>query len=104
MIAALDEMVGRVLQTIEELGLRDNTYVIFSSDHGEMAGDQNQILKRSMYEASTHVPLIVRGPDIRRGKTIDTPVSLVDLYPTFMDMAGINYTDFANQLGYPNSH
>ena len=102
MIAALDEMVGRVLQTIEELGLRDNTYVIFSSDHGEMAGDQNQILKRSMYEASTHVPLIVRGPDIRRGKTIDTPVSLVDLYPTFMDMAGINYTDFANRLGYPN--
>jgi len=103
MIAALDEMVGRVLQTIDDLGMRDNTYIIFSSDHGEMAGDQNQVLKRSMYEASSHVPLIVRGPDVQKGKTIDTPVSLVDLYPTFMDMAQINYADFAGTSGYPET-
>ena len=103
MISALDEMVGRVLQTIDDLGLRDNTYVIFSSDHGEMAGDQNQILKRSMYEASSHVPLIVCGPDVQKGKTIDTPVSLVDFYPTFMDMAGINYANFASTSSYPQT-
>ena len=103
MIAALDDMVGRVLQTVDDLGMRDNTYVIFSSDHGEMAGDQNQVLKRSMYEASSHVPLIVRGPDVQKGKTIDTPVSLVDLYPTFMDMAEINYAHFANRSGYPEA-
>jgi arylsulfatase K len=103
MIAALDDMVGRVLQTVDDLGMRDNTYVIFSSDHGEMAGDQNQVLKRSMYEASSHVPLIVRGPDVQKGKTIDTPVSLVDLYPTFMDMAEINYANFANRSGYPEA-
>ena len=103
MIAALDEMVGRVLQTVDDLGLRDNTYVIFSSDHGEMAGDQNQILKRSMYEASSHVPLIIRGPDVQKGVVVDTPVSLVDLYPTFMDMARICYDDYADNAAYPDA-
>ena len=103
MIAALDEMVGRVLQAIDDLGLRDNTYVIFSSDHGEMAGDQNQVLKRSMYEASAHVPLIVRGPDVQKGGVVNTPVSLVDLYPTFTDMARIRYADYAGNAAYPNA-
>ncbi|MEE2752718.1 MAG: sulfatase-like hydrolase/transferase [Candidatus Latescibacterota bacterium] len=103
MIAALDEMVGRVLQHIDDLGLADSTYVIFSSDHGEMAGEQNQVLKRSMFEASSHVPLIVRGPGIRRGVEVDTPVSLIDLYRTFMDMANANYDDFADRPGYAES-
>jgi len=82
------------------LGLADSTYVIFSSDHGEMAGEQNQVLKRSMFEASSHVPLIVRGPGVQRGVEVDTPVSLVDLYPTFMDMANADYADFADRPGY----
>ena len=94
---------GRVLQAIDDLGLRDDTYVIFSSDHGEMAGDQNQVLKRTMYEASAHVPLIIRGPDVQRGGVVDTPVSLVDLYPTFMDMARIRYADYAGNAAYPDT-
>ncbi len=103
MIAALDEMVGRVLQHIDDLGLADSTYVIFSSDHGEMAGEQNQVLKRSMFEASSHVPLIVRGPDVQKGVEVVNPVSLLDFYPTFMDIAGIDYTDFADRPGYADS-
>ncbi len=102
MIAALDEMVGRVLQAIDDLGLGDSTYVIFSSDHGDMAGEQNQVLKRTFYEPSAHVPLIIRGPDVHRGATVDSPVSLVDLYPTFLDMAGIRYADCAGNPGYPD--
>jgi arylsulfatase A-like enzyme len=91
MIASLDDMVGRVLKTLSELGLTDSTYVIFSSDHGEMAGEQNQILKRSMYESSIHVPLMISGPDVRSGATVDDPVSLVDIYPTLMEMSGAEY-------------
>ncbi len=101
MIATLDEMVGQLLAALDELGLRDRTCVIFSSDHGEMAGEHNQVLKRNMYEPSIHVPLIVAGPDVRAGAVIETPVSLVDLYPTFMDMAGIDYADHAHHPGYP---
>lgn len=103
MIAALDDMVGRVLQALEDTGLRDSTYVIFSSDHGEMAGEQNQILKRSMYEPSTHVPLIVAGPDVREGATVATPVTLVDLCPTLLDMGRIRFEDCAGTAGYPET-
>jgi arylsulfatase A-like enzyme len=101
MVIALDEMVGRVLDTIDELGVRDDTYIVFSSDHGEMAGEQNQVLKRTMYEPSIHEPLLVTGPDVRQGEVVDTPVSLVDLYPTFMDMARTRYEDHAHAPGYP---
>ena len=103
MIAALDELVGAVLRALADMGLDDSTYVIFSSDHGEMAGEQNQILKRSMFEPSNHVPLIVRGPGVRRGATVDTPVSLIDLYPTLMDMAGVRHEDFGHIRGLPET-
>ncbi|MDP6779487.1 MAG: sulfatase-like hydrolase/transferase [Candidatus Latescibacteria bacterium] len=103
MIAALDDMVGRVLQTLDDLGLSDSTYVVFSSDHGEMAGEHNQILKRTMYESSVHVPLIIRGPGVRQGHTVDAPVALIDLYPTLMDMARIDYADHAHNPGYPET-
>ncbi|MBN1674564.1 MAG: sulfatase-like hydrolase/transferase [Kiritimatiellae bacterium] len=101
MIAALDELVGSVLAALREFGLDDSTYVVFSSDHGEMAGEQNQILKRSMFEPSNHVPLLVRGPDVNRGATVTTPVSLIDFYPTFLDMAGVRYADHAAPPAYP---
>lgn len=100
MIAALDDLVGRVLSRLDKLGLADSTYVVFSSDHGEMAGEQNQVLKRTMYEPSTHEPLIIRGPGCRRGQRVETPVSLVDLYPTFLDMAGVDYAAIAGNPGY----
>jgi len=97
MIAALDDIVGRVISAIDDLGLRESTYIVFSSDHGEMAGEQNQILKRTMYEPSVHEPLIISGPGLRKSAKVDTPVSLIDLYPTFMDMAELNYADVAGQ-------
>ena len=103
MIIAMDEIVGRVLDTLEDLRLRDSTYVVFTSDHGEMAGEQNQILKRTMYEPSIHGPMLIAGPDMRVGATIDTPVSLIDLYPTFMEMARTRYEDHADKPGYPDS-
>ncbi|MFO7946609.1 MAG: sulfatase-like hydrolase/transferase [Armatimonadota bacterium] len=103
MIAALDEMVGRVLRTVEDLGLSDNTYIIFSSDHGEMAGEQNQILKRTMYEPSVHEPLLIRGPGVQQGAAVENPVSLIDIYPTLMDMAGLDYSDFSHHPGYPEA-
>lgn len=88
MIAALDEMVGELLSSLERLGLRDSTYVIFSGDHGEMAGEHNQLRKNTLFEPSVHEPLIVSGPGVKKGAKVDLPVSLVDLYPTLMDMGG----------------
>ncbi len=103
MVAELDCVVGRVLDAVEKLGLSDSTYIIFSSDHGEMAGEHNQILKRTMYEPSIHVPMIISGPDVRQNAVVDTPVSLIDIYPTLMDMARLEYSDYADESVYPES-
>ncbi len=89
MIAEVDAMVGRLLEAVEDLGLAGNTCVIFASDHGEMAGEHNQYYKMTLYEPSVRVPLIVRGPGLARGVEVNEPVSLVDVYPTLMDLAGL---------------
>jgi arylsulfatase K len=93
MIAEVDAMVGRVMAALEASGLDESTYVIFSSDHGELAMEHRQFYKMSMYEASVRVPLIVAGPGVRAGVEVETPVSLVDIYPTLMDMAGLAHPE-----------
>jgi len=78
-----------VLIALEEAGLAENTIVIYISDHGDWLGDHGLILKGPMhYEGLLQVPMIVRGPGIPEGKTVDEPVSTLDLGPTFCDYAG----------------
>ena len=89
MVAEVDEMVGELISALDELDLKDSTYVLFGSDHGEMNLEHRQQLKNAMYEASVRVPLIVAGPDVVQGHSVDGLVSLVDLYPTFMEMTGL---------------
>ena len=87
----VDDKVGELLGALEDMQLRDNTVVLFTSDHGEMLGEKGLIQKRSLYEWSARVPLIasVPGAGPRR---VDTPVSLVDLMPTLLDIAGVTPT------------
>jgi arylsulfatase K len=89
MIAELDAMIGALLDKVTELGLWDSTYVIYVSDHGEMNMEHRQHLKNALYEPSARVPIIVAGPGVRRGAVVDDLVSLIDVYPTLMDMAGL---------------
>lgn len=89
MCAEVDAMMGDILGVLARTGLADNTYVIFTSDHGENALEHRQFYKMNFYESSARVPLIVTGPDVRRGVEVTVPVSLVDIYPTLMDMADI---------------
>jgi len=87
MIAEVDAMVGELLAAIKKLGLTESTYVIFTSDHGENAMEHRQFYKMNHYESSARVPMIVAGPGLPKGVEVETPVSLVDIYPTLMDMA-----------------
>ena len=88
MVAEVDVLVGRLLSAVSELGLDDTTVVVFSSDHGELAMEHRQHYKMSPYEGSVRVPFIVKGPGMHVGKEVERPASLVDLYPTFMDLTG----------------
>ncbi|MGH8020981.1 MAG: sulfatase-like hydrolase/transferase, partial [Opitutaceae bacterium] len=89
-IAGIDENVGRLLATLDELGLADDTMVIYSSDNGYHLGDHGIGDKRSAYEESMRVPLLVRYPRLRemRGVTDDAMVLNIDLAPTLLDFAG----------------
>ncbi len=89
MITCMDDMIGELLTTMEKQGVLDNTYIIYTSDHGESLGEHGLFYKQSPYEGSAGVPLIVAGPGVKAGQVINQPVSLIDLYPTIMDMAKI---------------
>ena len=93
MVAETDAMLGQVLDTLEATGQLDDTYVIFASDHGEMNMEHRQTLKNALYEASARVPLIVAGPGLQQGVISDELISLIDLFPTLMDMAGLDHPD-----------
>jgi arylsulfatase A-like enzyme len=89
MIALVDYEVGRMLQALEEAGLAENTLVVFTSDHGEMLGNHQQLLKGpQLYDDLTHVPLIARWPgQVMPGQSIDQLVQWIDLPATFLDAA-----------------
>ncbi len=93
MVEKVDESLGRVLDAVERLGLRDDTVIVFTSDNGgEQAATRNAPLhegKGHLYEGGIRVPLIVSLPGRgRAGAVSDTPVSLADLYPTIAELAG----------------
>lgn len=90
MCSFMDERVGEIINILKEIGFEKNTRIIYTSDHGEMAGEHGLWHKYQMYEESVAVPLIISGPDIPKGKVIKNNVSLIDIYPTILDGIGIN--------------
>jgi len=89
MVAELDAMMGMLMRAMDELGLWENTYLVFSSDHGEMALEHNNWYKMAMFEGAERVPFIAAGPGIVPGAATDNLASLIDVYPTLLDMAGL---------------
>lgn len=87
MASYVDEKLGRVLSALDAAGLGDDTLVVFCGDHGEMLGERGMWFKQTFYEWSARVPLMVRWPGrIAPGRRA-APCSLVDLLPTFLDVA-----------------
>jgi choline-sulfatase len=91
-VSHLDEQVGDVLAALDELQLRDDTRVIYTSDHGELFGAHGLFGKRAFYEASAGVPLIVAGPDVPAGERRTGHVSHVDLFPSVLEGLGVRAT------------
>ena len=93
----LDEMMGDFLALLERDGFLDNTVVLYTSDHGEIAGEHGLWWKNTWHEAATRVPLIMSLPEHRSGELppqqIHTPASLADLFPTLCGLAGVPAAD-----------
>ncbi|UCD30346.1 MAG: sulfatase-like hydrolase/transferase, partial [Planctomycetota bacterium] len=89
-LAAVDESVGRVLDTLNQIGAADNTVVIFTSDNGFFHGEHQRGDKRLAYDEALRIPLLVCGPGIGRPNTTsDMMVLNIDVAPTILDLAGV---------------
>ena len=82
----LDQWVGRIIETLKNRGLYDNTVIIYTSDHGDMLGDHGLIFKQCFYEQSVKVPLIIHCPERFKPKRVENPVELIDLFNTICDL------------------
>lgn len=88
----VDEQIGRVLDTLDETGLADNTLVLFLSDHGELLGDHDLFQKWLPYDSCARIPFIMRFPGrVEPGAVDDSFVDLNDVLPTVLDATGLDY-------------
>ncbi len=90
MVKCVDHNVGKLMDLLERKGMKDNTIVIFTSDHGDMLFEHGKADKGRPYESSAGIPFIVRWPKKISPKVIETPYSSVDLYPTLLGLIGVD--------------
>ena len=88
-IESLDDNLGRLIKTLKDKGIYDNTTIIYTSDHGCHFKTRNSEYKRSCHDSSIHIPLVIKGKSIEKGIKDDRVISLVDLPPTLLSFAGI---------------
>lgn len=100
-ISYMDAQIGRILDVLEKSGKAENTYIIFTSDHGLAVGHHGLVGKQNMYEHSMRAPFIIVGPNIKGDTKIDTPIYVQDAMATSLELAAIekpNYVDFKSVL------
>lgn len=88
-ITALDNNLGQLMQWLDGLELAENTIVLFSSDHGDMLWSQGRVKKQQPWEECINIPLIIRYPAVLKPQRTDTLISLADLAPTLLSLAGV---------------
>ncbi len=87
-VSYIDDCVGDLVASLEKNALLDNTVIVFTSDHGEMLGERGMWFKKTFFEHALRIPLLVSCPQRYSACRVSTPVSLIDLLPTFMAWAG----------------
>ncbi|MFH5184933.1 sulfatase [Paenibacillus sp. TAB 01] len=93
-VTQTDTQIGRILDQLEALNLRENTLVILTADHGEMLGDHHSFGKRTFYEASNRIPLVLSWPAaLPQGESREQLAVLEDVYATILSAAGASLPD-----------
>lgn len=88
-VSYTDRLVGRVLATLDELGLADDTIVVLVGDHGYLLGDHGMWTKHANFDLTLRTPLVIRAPGFARGARSRAIVEALDLYPTLTDLLGV---------------
>lgn len=103
LIKSVDDEIGRVLATLEEEGLSQNTIVVFTSDHGELLGSHGTMGKSLMFDESFLVPFIVRYPPYFKHRLEDLKINTVDIMPTMLGLMGLSVNIPSTVAGYDYS-
>ncbi|WP_111706190.1 sulfatase [Lutibacter citreus] len=100
-VSFADEQVGKVMTALKNSKLNDNTIVILVSDHGYNHGEKDFIYKNNLWEETTRIPMLVHSPEFKNnaGKKVNHPVSLIDVYPTIVDLCNIKASNLKNNNG-----
>ena len=99
-VTAVDDNIGQVVNAIDNSKFKDNTIIVFVSDHGWTLGEKDHIYKNSPWEESTRVPLTIRAPGLTEPNSkVNHPVSLIDVYPTLLELAGLDNNTIKNDKG-----
>jgi choline-sulfatase len=92
-ISHMDAQIGRILDALAETGQTDNTYIVFTADHGLACGHHGLLGKQNMFDHSVRVPMILIGPEFPAGERIAAPVYLQDVMPTTLELADLDVPD-----------
>jgi len=93
-INSLDHNLGRIRDKLQELGIADNTLIVYTSDHGSHFRTRNAEYKRSCHDGCVRIPLVICGPGFRGGQTVDLMTSLIDLPPTVLSSGEVTVPGF----------
>ena len=97
-VSAVDDNIGQVVNAIDNSKFKDNTIIVLVSDHGWTMGEKDHIYKNSLWEESTRIPMTIRVPGITKPKSkVYHPVSLIDVYPTLLELAGLDNNTVKNE-------
>lgn len=88
-IAFVDEQIGEVVEAVNNSRYADNTIIVVTSDHGYHMGEKEYIFKNTLWEESARIPFIVAGKGVAKGRQCSNPISLIDVYPTIVDVCGL---------------
>ena len=99
LVSYVDELIGKILATLDDAGLNETTRVLYTSDHGDNLGARGLWGKSTMYEEVAGVPLVLAGPGVPAGRSVEATVSHVDCFPTLMESAGVAFREVKD--GHP---
>ncbi len=90
MISDIDQKIGQLLCTLRECNMDNNTVVLFTSDHGDMVGERGLWFKKNLFDPAVRIPMMMHWPGKLQPSRVSTPVSLLDVLPTFLDVAAVS--------------
>jgi len=97
MITHIDHLFGQLMHALNESGFKENTVILFSSDHGDMIGERGMWFKKTLFNPAIQVPMIIAHPAYK-SQRVSEPVSLLDVFPTMLDLAAIKQSDIITEL------